>query len=864
MRKLRDFYGAHPIRRTLLTIVIIALAALAIYFRPAFDLKAAPVPEVPIPHAVRGEEIPVGSAVTVAQEGGRTLTLDTKELVFTLKDDLSGKTWVSALPDAKEGKDKALLQVTFLGSDNTLTSWNTYDNCVAFGTYKLFQIENGVRVEMDVNEGESSDFFEYLPQRIPTDRYEEFMLPTLQARLEDGTIEEADYKKYERALKMVYKKNNAENCYVLTTSGAPSISASNQLIAMTKLVGYDRDMLIEDCAVYGAVPDFHEPAQFDIVLEAFLENGDLMVRLPGDEMKTGHDFYQLYRLAVLPSLGAENYDKERDGYFLIPDGAGALMRFNTYAATVPEYVRPFLDNDYYSDYYYMPEYGQELLTPVFGILNGGENPDKGLMAIIEAGVETANLHCSLASPSGSGTNRIYASFDVLDYSRVKIYGAYSDNGATYLSSSGHIDADYCLRFRPYGTGVTYFDLAMDYRDYLAKQTGKEISAPEGPKTYLEFIGGVTLADRILGIPYDRTHSMTTYEDLILILKDLPQGSVAVQYDGAYNGGVLSGLNDGASPVEANGKQADMLTVNPLGANEKSFPIFWQVNLSRVYDNGRNYVPYFHALRDFSNQAAEIYSYSAATAMFNGRWDPIRSYTRVSPKYLPYLAEKLNEDASPMTNFAIGDLAHDFFLDYRYQAIINPVQARLLVKEALEKLTGPLSLRDPAADLAPLGAWAVDVSRDSSEYASFYATIPFKQLALSGLTQIAGEDVNLSSRGLNDYLLEAAELGTSVKYTVTAQNPYAFKSSHFEYLYAVNWADWQEEITEAIAETTALREQTGGKAILNHRMLSPQVFETTYEGGLIVTVNYSAEPFETEAGTVAAHAYRIEKEGGETL
>lgn len=862
MKILKDFYGAHPIRRTLITILIVVFAALAIYFRPAFDMKAVPVPQAPISHAAKGEEIPAGSTVTVAQEGGRTLTLDTKELIFTLKDDATGKTWVSALPDAKEGKDKALLQITFLGSDNSLTSWNTYDSCVAFGTYKLYQIENGVRVEMDVNEGESSEFFEYLPQRIPTARYEEFLLPTLQARLEDGAIDEAEYKKYERALKMVYKKNNAENCYVLTTAGAPSISASNQLIAMTRIVGYDRDMLIEDCAVYGAVPDFHEPAQFDIVMEAYLENGDLIVRLPGDEMKTGHDFYQLYRLAVLPSLGAEGYDKERDGYFLIPDGAGALMRFNTYAATVPEYVRPFLDNDYYSDYYYMPEYGQELLTPVFGILNGGENPEKGLMAIIEGGVETANLHCSLASPSGSGTNRIYASFDVMDYSRVKIYGAYSDNGATYLSSSGHIEADYCLRFRPYGTGVTYFDLAMDYRDSLSRQTGKDIATPEGPRTYLEFISGVTLADRFLGVPYDKTHSMTTTEEMLHILNGLPDGSVAVQYDGGYNGGILSGLNDGAKWVQENGAQPGGRIVTDALSNKKDIPVFWQVNLSRVYDNGRNYVPYFHALRDFSNQAAEIYSYSAASAMFNGRWDPIRSYTRVSPKYLPYLAEKLNEETGTAMAFAIGDLAHDFFLDYRYQAVINPVQARMLVKEALEKLTGPLALHDPAADLAPLGQWAVDVSRDSSEYASFYATIPFKQLALSGLTQIAGEDVNLSSRSLNDYILEAAELGTSVKYTVTAQNPYALKSSHFEYLYAVNWNDWQEEINKAIEETTALREQIGGRSIEYHRMLSPQVFETTYEGGVTVTVNYSAEPYETETGTVAAHAYRIEKEGGE--
>ena len=38
----------------------------------------------------------------------------------------------------------------------------------------------------------------------------------------------------------------------------------------------------------------------------------------------------------------------------------------------------------------------------------------------------------------------------------------------------------------------------------------------------------------------------------------------------------------------------------------------------------------------------------------------------------------------------------------------------------------------------------------------------------------------------------------------------------------------------------------------------------YEGGVRVIVNYSAEPYDTEAGPIPAHAYRIEKEGGENL
>ena len=861
LNKLRDFYGAHPIRRTIVTIVLTALVILLVYFLPAFGLRAAPVPEVQVAHSEVGPEIPVGEAVAVAQQGGRTLTLDTRELVFTLTDDASGKTWVSALPGAKEGKDKALMQISYLGEDNTLQQWNTYDNCVAFGTYKLYEIPNGVRVEMNVNEGESTEFFEYLPQRIPTARYEEFLVPTLEKLAEEGAISESDFKKYERALKMVYKKNNAENCYVLTTSGAPSISASSQLIAMTKLVGYSRDMLIEDCAAYGTVPDFHEPAQFDIVLEAALDGGDLVVRLPGDEMKTGNDFYQLYRMAVLPSLGSEAYDKDGDGFFLVPDGAGALMRFNTYTATVPEYVRPFLDNDYYSDYYYKSEYGQELMTPVFGILKGGETPDQGLMGIIEQGVETANMHVTLASTSGSGANRAYVSFDVMDYTRVKIYGAYSDNNATYLSSSGHIVADYTLRYRPYAEGVTYFDLAMDYRDYLANKTGRAIEPPKGPTVYLEAMGAVTLVHRFLGIPYDSVASMTTYEDLSAIAQDLPANEgITIQYDGGYNGGYLSGLNDGARLVGQNGN-GQALEKAKADLEEKGIDLFWQVNLSRVYKNGRSYIPYLHALRDFSNEAAEIYSYNSATNMLNGRWDPIRPYTRVSPKYLPYLAERFMADAGADAKVAIGDLAHDMFVDYRYHAVIDPVEAGLLVRQALEKMTGPLALRDPASDLAPLGQWAVDVSRRSSEYASFYATVPFRQLCLSGLTQIAGEDVNLSSRDLRYSLLQAAELGTSVKFTVTGQNPYVLKSSHFEYLFAVYYPDWKDEILEAAAATEALRQEIGGRAIVNHRMLNPEVFETTYEGGVRIIANYSCEPYESESGTAEAGGWLLVKEGG---
>ena len=74
MEKIKNIYGAHPIPWTLgLLALVVGLAALVFYF-PAFDLEAADIPTHACEPAAKGEEIPVDGTVTIAQEGGRTLS----------------------------------------------------------------------------------------------------------------------------------------------------------------------------------------------------------------------------------------------------------------------------------------------------------------------------------------------------------------------------------------------------------------------------------------------------------------------------------------------------------------------------------------------------------------------------------------------------------------------------------------------------------------------------------------------------------------------------------------------------------------------------------------------------------------------
>ena len=892
MEKIKNFYGSHPIRWTLVSLaVVIGLIAL-IYYGPAFGMKAAEPPVQPAVKAEIGEEIVVdvnykykgtnkrkAETVVVAEAAGRTLTLDPVEMVFTLTDE-NGTTWTSAMPGAKDGVDKALMLIEYVGEDNVFTTLNSYDagtvlyaeeatpvldadgNVVNNSTIiyydHIYQIENGVRIELRVLDN-TREYNAYMPKVMPLETYNFFL-----RRIEELQAEGVEVK-YVQTFLGHYNNPDPQDPNKIPLQGAypPSLSARNQIIDLAIQIGYTREMLMADCAMYGEIPGNPQLADFTVVLEITLnEKGELIAHIPTDQIINHNEYFTLQRIHVLPNLCAQASSADATGYYLVPDGAGALLQFNTADGTIADVLRPYMNNDYINDYYFQSEYGQELMMPIFGVIYGGSNSTHGMLAIIEKGSETANLHVSVATPT-TGKNKAYVSVDTLEHSWVRIYGAYADNKASYLATSGHIVSDVTIRYVPYSEPVTYFDMAMTYRDYLAETSGKTVQTPKGPGLYLEMMGAVTLTERFIGVPYNAIKSMTTFADASGVVNTLKGHGVTYQYDGAFNGGMLSGLNDGLEVVKQNGSATELAQlVSDVQANGSE--IFMQVNMSRVYENGRDYIPYLHAMRDYSNAPMTVYLYRADTAQLNGRWDPIREYTLVSPRFFGYLAEKISDakaknDALNGANLAIGDLGNTVYADYRYNDVIDPVEARAYVVDALNTLSSgdtTLALSNPFGDVVAMGTYAVDISRQSSNYGSYYATVPFRQLALSGLVQVASDDVNLSSYSLNYYMMQAAELGVSVKYTICVQNPDVLKSSHFEAMYAVHWDSWQQEILSAADALDELREVIGGRAIVNHELLAPQVFRTTYEGDVVVITNYSALPYESTEGTVAPSTYLL--------
>ncbi|MDE7326325.1 MAG: hypothetical protein K2N63_08630, partial [Lachnospiraceae bacterium] len=572
VKAIRRFYAKHVIRKLFLTILGAALLIGVIYMIPVLFVKSGNIPDVksaPLSESL-GNIAKDGGRILIAENGGRQLYLSTADMIFELVDPATGAVLTSGLSAAEEGSDKALLSVQYLGEDNNLNEWNSYDNSVALGSYDMQRIADGVRIHMNFNEGESQRFYEYCPKKMSIERYEEFFVGGLKKAKEAGEITAAQEQRYLMALGLVYKQSIMEECYAVTYTGTPPVSAVKQMLEIVRIVGYTQDMLFEDAEQFDFTVVIAEPADFDITVEATLQNGEFVVRMPAGAMVSNNDYYSIQNVKFLPNFGAAASSDYEDGYILVPDGAGALFSFNSNQPTIKDYERPVYDNDYFKDYYYMPEYGEELMMPVYGMGYGpAENTEKGFFAIIESGAYNAYINVKLAGTTegSSKYNRAYASFDINQFQRVKINGAYSDNSANYLVQTGMQDIDCTVRYRMYGGQVTYFDMAKDYQAYLADRYGFSTSYGDGAGSlYLEFVGALSMQKRFVGIPYNSVYSMTSYGELKEIMDDLSGVRYQVQYDGAFNGGMDSQMNSEAKLTGANGSKKELKSLLDYAKN----------------------------------------------------------------------------------------------------------------------------------------------------------------------------------------------------------------------------------------------------------------------------------------------------------
>ncbi len=509
----------------------------------------------------------------------------------------------------------------------------------------------------------------------------------------------------------------------------------------------------------------------------------------------------------------------------------------------------------------------ELVTSVTAPAEPAEPADKpynGFMGIIESGDLTATINVKLAANADSDAdapyNKVFPSFDVMQVSSVKVFGPYSDNDARFTATTDSYDFDCRVRYKLYVDDANYYNMSQTYRDYLIKtaelkeKTDEQYA--EAPGVFLDVISALTVDARVLGVPYDKTMSMTTYDELADIYDDLKDVKKVVDYRGAFNGGIYNKINTSAKLTGSNGNKAALESL----LNDNWDSLYLGVNPSEVYKTTASFSPRKHALITFNGDPIETFKYHIPTGEFDMKGN---GFYTIAPEYLTHVVNEFSADAAQYKNLAIGDLGSLTYENLSADNEWNPYESEVVIQDALTTLAADrkLVLDNPNANRVKYAAIAADVSRESSDYGLIKENVPFRQLVLNGLTDYTTLSENTSSSNEAYFTLQALELGSMPKFTITAKRVNELKEANYNELYATEYAIFADQIKEQYATIKAEFDKIGTTKITGHRVLDNKVYETTYASGVKVITNYNTYEVDTERGSLAAQSYLI-VEGGE--
>lgn len=402
------------------------------------------------------EEIPEEIVQVNAYEGGNQeivlendalkMVMDPETTQFTVTKKSSGAVWYSNPQDADEDAIalktdienlKSTVLLTYSNINGVDTLYNNYKYSISTKIYNIETTEDGIKVYYSIGEVEK----EYIiPLAIEEERMEELL-----AAMSKGNASMVSdyYKKYD--VNNLGKKDNKEELlaqypileekviYVLRDNVKDNLKKKFE--EFFEEAGYTAEEYAAEKALY-ATENVSDKPVFNVSVEYRLEGEDLVVTVPMSELEYKEE-YPILNLTILPYFGAGG--TKEDGYMLVPEGGGAIIRFNN---------GKLAQNSYYSNVYgwdmaqgrdYVVHETREYYG-VYGISKG----DASYLSILEDGAAYASITADISGRNNS-YNYVNANFSILHREQCDVADKY--NGEMFMYEENLPNENLVQRFR---------------------------------------------------------------------------------------------------------------------------------------------------------------------------------------------------------------------------------------------------------------------------------------------------------------------------------------------------------------------------------------------------------------------------------
>lgn len=682
-----------------------------------------------------------------------------------------------------------------------------------------------------------------VPQYLKNDRMTELFLENLSA--EDAETMESFYK--------YYKDDDA---WRIRPKGRNNFE---QILVFMEQVGYTDEDLVSDNADGGIATEAVSKPWFTIVLAYTLTDVGLSVSMPSERIEFNADF-PLYEVELLPHFG--RVDQSEDGYVLLPDGSGALMRFMTDYSARTEYTIPIYELDWSvaSDTLSTGQYQYESASlPIFGMKDGSA----AYLAVIEGAATKATLHFH---PAGEHfeRNAVYPTFRMINKDSVYLSG--SDNSSKVIVFESSLDDTTCsVHYQFLAENSGYTEMAALYRTQL-EEDGLLTSLDADTKVslLLETIGGVQSDKNFLGVSYEGLTAATTYEQNKLLAEDLLENGVDaldMRLIGWFNDGYYHGYAGNVSLESVLGGKSDWNALRDYAA-EAGIGLYPDVDFQRVPSMAWGFFPSTDSASRLDAMEAKYSVLSRALLLEKEDigLTPSDLYL-LSPKKFTSVAESFLNGFKSIQTEGLSLRSTRVYSDFDDKNMISRPEALTALTAQLETLSAKTDLlvENGAQYTFAYTQKMTGVAADSSHYRIADETVPFLQMVLHGSMELYTAPINLASNA-ETAVLKAIEYGMLPNYQVTYEDSSVLKNSEYSDNYASGYSRWREDILAAYAMADEALNGLIAREIVAHTQVAEQVYATTYDSGDTVYVNYSQS--DVTVGEKVVPARGVYRERGE--
>lgn len=553
---------------------------------------------------------------------------------------------------------------------------------------------------------------------------------------------------------------------------------------------------------------------------------------------------KISRLYFLPFFGS-TLRGGVDGYFFVPDGSGALMRFDPNTPHESPYIARIygLDsgvdtingvndlqakrpNDYLTD-----EYTASI--PVYGIVHGAEQ--HAAMVVLTDNEEYATLSASLAGDT-IPYNYISAYFEY----RKMYYKAVSKTNSIYEPQEEAVDitpgvAVYLLS----GDDASYSGMARKYRSVLEQQgvlTRQENMTQDIPLR-IEAVA----AEIKSGFLFNGTRALTSLDQAKEIYQRLNTSeikNVSFVLSGWQKGG-LSGNRYGTSVLQRSiGTASGLKSLADYIAGQGGH---FSLGLDPIHINKSQGRIGYLVDTTASKELAHYYLQNSE-AMFQ---ETYVISPRIAANTLTNLAKTFSD-----YNLSLNSIGKELPSDYSQKQSISRADTLSLFVETMAGLgkDRQVSVTTPSAYLWREIDEITSIPMMNSQFAMETDSVPFLQMVLKGYIPYYAPYANQGFYR-QTCILRTIEYGAYPSFLVMGEENSQLLKTPLVDRFSLCFDDWENTINMTYQKVNMALSAVEGAAMQEHRALESGLVRVQYDNGVTIYINYNSDAVTVDGVTV---------------